>query len=42
VLYSAPGNDARVYGGGFIERSERSPAAEAMLKALVPGEHALA
>jgi len=42
VLYSAPGNDARVYGGGFIERSERSPAAEAMLKALMPGEHALA
>jgi tRNA-uridine 2-sulfurtransferase len=42
VLYSAPGNDARVYGGGFIERSERSPAAEAMLKALMPGEQALA
>jgi tRNA-uridine 2-sulfurtransferase len=42
VLYSAPGNDARVYGGGFIERSERSPAAEAMLKALMPGELALA
>lgn len=42
VLYSATGNDARVYGGGFIERSERSPAAEAMLKALVPSEQALA
>ncbi|MFA7415192.1 MAG: tRNA 2-thiouridine(34) synthase MnmA [Rhizobium sp.] len=35
VLYSAPGPDARVYGGGFIERSERSPDAEASLKALL-------
>ena len=35
VLYSAPGADARVYGGGFIERSERSPEAEASLKALL-------
>nr|WP_178119162.1 tRNA 2-thiouridine(34) synthase MnmA [Agrobacterium rubi] len=35
VLYSAPGADARVYGGGFIERSERSPDAEASLKALL-------
>lgn len=34
VLYSAPGADARVYGGGFIERSERSVDAEASLKAL--------
>src|ERR1700712_927002 len=33
ALYSAPGDDARVYGGGFIERSEREPAAEASLKA---------
>ena len=29
------GDDARVYGGGFIERSEREPAAEASLKALL-------
>ncbi len=35
VLYSAPGPDARVYGGGFIERSERSAEAEASLKALL-------
>ncbi|MCZ7448871.1 tRNA 2-thiouridine(34) synthase MnmA [Agrobacterium rhizogenes] len=35
VLYSAPGADARVYGGGFIERSERSVEAETLLKALL-------
>ncbi len=35
VLYCAPGPDARVYGGGFIERSERSAEAEASLKALL-------
>lgn len=35
VLYSAPGDEARVLGGGFIDRSERSPAAEAMLSTLL-------
>jgi tRNA-uridine 2-sulfurtransferase len=35
VLYSAEGADARVYGGGFIDRSERDAAAEASLKALL-------
>lgn len=35
VLYSAPGADARVYGGGFIDRSERAANAEASLKALL-------
>ncbi len=35
VLYSADGPDARVYGGGFIDRSERAAAAEACLKALL-------
>ncbi len=40
VIYSAPGPDARVYGGGFIERSERSGAAEASLKALLAGTQA--
>ncbi|MCX8996758.1 tRNA 2-thiouridine(34) synthase MnmA [Rhizobiaceae bacterium BDR2-2] len=35
VLYSAPGEDARVYGGGFIERSQRSPESEAALAALL-------
>ena len=35
VLYSAPGDEARVLGGGFIDRSERSPAAEAMLSSLL-------
>ncbi len=34
VLYSDDGNDARVFGGGFIERSERSAQAEAMLSKL--------
>ena len=42
VLYSAPGNDARVYGGGFIDRSERAPHAEAMLRALKEKENAVA
>jgi tRNA-specific 2-thiouridylase len=35
VLYSATGPDARVYGGGFIERSERSADAESALKLLM-------
>ena len=35
ALYSAPGADARVYGGGFIARSERSQSAEERLKALL-------
>ncbi len=35
VLYSAPGEMARVYGGGFIDRSERSGDAEAALKQLL-------
>ena len=35
VLYSAPGDEARVFGGGFIDRSERSPDAEAMLANLL-------
>jgi tRNA-specific 2-thiouridylase len=34
VLYSDDGNEARVYGGGFIERSERGAEAEAMLTRL--------
>jgi tRNA-specific 2-thiouridylase len=35
VLYSAPGEDARVFGGGFIERSEKDASAEALLKQLL-------
>jgi tRNA-uridine 2-sulfurtransferase len=35
ALYSAPGEDARVYGGGFIDRSEKDVAAEALLKQLL-------
>jgi tRNA-uridine 2-sulfurtransferase len=35
ALYSGPGEDARVYGGGFITRSEREEAAEVLLKALL-------
>jgi tRNA-specific 2-thiouridylase len=34
VLYSDEGNDARVFGGGFIGRSERGAEAEAMLSRL--------
>jgi len=34
VLYSDEGNEARVLGGGFIQRSERGVEAEAMLKRL--------
>ena len=34
VLYSDDGNEARVFGGGFIARSERNAEAEAMLKRL--------
>ncbi|WEX89293.1 tRNA 2-thiouridine(34) synthase MnmA [Sinorhizobium garamanticum] len=35
ALYSGTGEDARVYGGGFIRKSEREPGAEAALKALL-------
>ncbi|MGF9563466.1 tRNA 2-thiouridine(34) synthase MnmA [Neorhizobium sp. JUb45] len=35
VLYSGEGADSRVYGGGFIERSERAAEAELALKALL-------
>jgi tRNA-uridine 2-sulfurtransferase len=35
VLYSAPGPEARVLGGGLIARTERAPAAEALLGALL-------
>ncbi|MGV3550157.1 tRNA 2-thiouridine(34) synthase MnmA [Rhizobium sp.] len=35
ALYSAPGEDARVYGGGFIERSEKDAQAEILLKQLL-------
>lgn len=34
VLYSDEASDARILGGGFIARSERAPAAEAMLRKL--------
>ncbi len=34
VLYSDDGNEARVFGGGFISKSEREAGAEAMLKKL--------
>ncbi|EEQ96305.1 tRNA (5-methylaminomethyl-2-thiouridylate)-methyltransferase [Brucella intermedia LMG 3301] len=35
VLYSDESNTARVFGGGFIGRSEREPQAEEMLRRLV-------
>lgn len=37
VLYSDDSNTARVFGGGFIARSEREPRAEEMLRRLVTG-----
>ena len=37
ALYSAPGEDARIYGGGFIERSEKDKRAETMLRQLLSG-----
>lgn len=37
VLYSDESNTARVFGGGFIGRSEREPKAEEMLRRLVAG-----
>jgi len=35
ALYSGEGEDARIYGGGFILRSEREPAAEEALKRIL-------
>ncbi|MCP8894170.1 tRNA 2-thiouridine(34) synthase MnmA [Shinella daejeonensis] len=35
ALYSGEGPDARIFGGGFILRSEREPAAEAALKRIL-------
>jgi tRNA-specific 2-thiouridylase len=40
ALYSAPGEDARVYGGGFIERSEKDSSAELLLKRLLTAHEA--
>ena len=42
VLYSDDGNEARVFGGGFIERSERGAEAEAMLSRLTGKSSAIA
>lgn len=35
ALYSGEGEDARIYGGGFIQRSEREAAAEDALKRIL-------
>jgi tRNA-specific 2-thiouridylase len=37
VLYGSDGDDARVYGGGFIDRTERTAEAERLLQALLSG-----
>ena len=42
VLYDGEGAGARVLGGGFIDRSRRSPVAEAMLARLASAERASA
>jgi tRNA-specific 2-thiouridylase len=42
VLYSDDGNEARVFGGGFIQRSERGAEAEAMLKRLAETDESAA
>ncbi len=35
VLYDAPGDDARIFGGGFVDRSEKDAMAETALRALL-------
>jgi tRNA-specific 2-thiouridylase len=40
ALYSAAGDDARVYGGGFIERSEKDSSAELQLRQLLAATEA--
>ena len=40
VLYSSDGEDARVFGGGFISRTERSDEAEKLLQDLLAGKRA--
>ena len=42
VFYDRDGTDARVLGGGFIERSERGAEAEAMLRKLAAGRERMA
>ena len=37
VLYSSDGDDARVFGGGFIDRTERSDEAERLLQNVLAG-----
>lgn len=37
VLYSSDGDDARVFGGGFIDRTERSDEAERLLQNVLSG-----
>lgn len=40
VLYSADGDDARVFGGGFIDRSEKDSSAERQLRQLLTATEA--
>jgi tRNA-specific 2-thiouridylase len=40
ALYSADGDDARVFGGGFIERSEKDSSAEQQLRQLLTATEA--
>ncbi len=35
MLFSDDSNDARIFGGGFIDRSERRSDAEAQLRKLI-------
>lgn len=42
VLYSSDEDNARVYGGGFIERTERTDEAEHLLRALLDGRRTTA
>ncbi len=37
VIYDGLGDEARVFGGGFIERSEKDPMAESALRSLLAG-----
>lgn len=40
VLYSSDGDNARVFGGGFIDRAQRTDEAERLLQALLSGRTA--
>ncbi len=42
VLYSSDGDNARVYGGGFIDRTERTDKAEKLLQSVLAAKNTVA